>query len=87
MLYKNFNIWYTKGKGDVLMEEIINIIVQNGLGVGSFIAFLFFIFRYEDKQSETLKGISDTLLQVQITLSSLAERVDNIERKVNNEKE
>lgn len=69
------------------MEEIINIIVQNGLGVGSFIAFLFFIFRYEDKQSETLNSISDTLLQVQITLSSLAERVDNIERKVNKEKE
>lgn len=69
------------------MEEIINIIVQNGLGVGSFIAFLFFIFRYEDKQSETLNVISDTLLRVQITLSSLAERVDNIERKVNKEKE
>lgn len=69
------------------MEEIINIIVQNGLGVGSFISFLFFIFRYEDKQSETLNSISDTLLQVQITLSSLAERVDNIERKVNKEKE
>lgn len=69
------------------MEEIINIIVQNGLGVGSFIAFLIFIFRYEDKQSDTLNKISDTLLQVQITLSSLSERVDNIERNVNNEKE
>ena len=43
------------------MEEIINIIVQNGLGVGSFIAFLFFIFRYEDKQSDTLNKISDNL--------------------------
>lgn len=69
------------------MEEIINIIVQNGLGVGSFIAFLCFIFRYEDKQSETLNKISDTLLQVQITLFSLSERVDNIERNVNKEKE
>ena len=69
------------------MEEIINIIVQNGLGVGSFIAFLFFIFRYDDIQSDTLNKISDTLLQVQITLSSLSERVDNIERNVNNEKE
>ena len=40
----------------------------------------------EDKQSDTLNKISDTLLQVQITLSSLSERVDNIERNVNNEK-
>ena len=65
----------------------MNVIVQNGLGVGSFIAFLFFIFRYEDKQSEALNKISDTLLQVQITLSSLSERVDNIERNTNKEKE
>lgn len=65
------------------MEQIIEVIVQNGLGVGSFIAFLWFIFKYEDKQSEVLNKISDTLIQVQISLSSLTERVDKIERNTN----
>lgn len=65
------------------MEKIIEVAVQNGLGVGSFIAFLWFIFKYEDKQSEVLNKISDTLIQVQISLSSLSERVDKIERNTN----
>lgn len=67
------------------MEEIINVIVQNGLGVGSFIAFLFFIFRYEDKQSEVLNKISDTLIQIQLSLTSLSSRVDKIEESISNE--
>ena len=67
------------------MEEIINVIVQNGLGVGSFIAFLFFIFRYEDKQSEVLNKISDTLIQVQLSLTSLSSRIDKIEESLSNE--
>lgn len=65
------------------MEKIIEVVVQNGLGVASFIAFLWFIFKYEDKQSEVLNKISETLIQVQISLSSLTERVDKIERNTN----
>lgn len=64
------------------MEEIIKVIVENGLGVGSFIALLYFIFRYEDKQSTALNKISDTLIQVQITLSSLSNRMDKIENNI-----
>ena len=69
------------------MEEIINVIVQNGLGAASFVAFLFFIFRYEDKQSEVLNKISDTLIQVQLSLTSLSSRVDKIEKSINSENE
>lgn len=64
------------------MEEFIKVIVENGLGVGSFIALLYFIFKYEDKQSTALNKISDTLIQVQITLSSLSNRMDKIENNI-----
>lgn len=64
------------------MEEIIKVIVENGLGVGSFIALLYFIFKYEDKQSTALNKISDTLIQVQLTLSSLSNRMDKIENNI-----
>ena len=64
------------------MEEFIKVIVENGLGVGSFIALLYFIFKYEDKQSTTLNKISDTLIQVQITLSSLSNRTDKLENNI-----
>jgi len=32
------------------MEEIINVVVQNGLGVASFVALIIYIFKYENKQ-------------------------------------
>ena len=64
------------------MEEFIKVIVENGLGVGSFIALLYFIFKYEDKQSTALNKISDTLIQVQITLSTLSNRMDKIENNI-----
>lgn len=65
------------------MEQLIEVMVQNGLGVASFIAFIWFIFKYEDKQSDILSKISETLIQVQLSLSSLTERVDKIERNTN----
>ena len=53
------------------MEEIGKIIIDNGLGVASFVALLMFIFKYEDKQSSLLNKISDTMIQIQITLATL----------------
>lgn len=64
------------------MEEIVKSVIDNGLGVGSFISLLYFIFKYEDKQSTTLNKISDTLIQVQITLSSLSNRTDKLENNI-----
>ena len=37
----------------MIMEQIVNIVVQNGLGVGSFIALLYFM-------GTSLKDIKDT---------------------------
>ena len=65
------------------MEEIGKIIIDNGLGVASFVALLMFIFKYEDKQSSLLNKISDTMIQIQITLATLTDRVDKIEDVIN----
>lgn len=69
------------------MEEIGKIILDNGLGVASFVALLMFIFKYEDKQSNLLNKISDTMIQIQITLATLTDRVDKIEDVINKKKE
>lgn len=65
------------------MEEIVKVVLDNGLGVASFVALLMFIFKYEDKQSSLLNKISDTMIQIQITLATLTDRVDKIEDVIN----
>lgn len=65
------------------MEEIGKVILDNGLGVASFVALLMFIFKYEDKQGVVLNKISDTMIQIQITLATLTDRVDKIEDVIN----
>ena len=65
------------------MEEIVKVVVDNGLGIGSFIALILFIFKYQDKSNEFLKKMSDTMVQMQINLSTMADRIDKIEEKIN----
>lgn len=54
--------------------KVIEVIVDNGLGVGSFIALLVFIFKYQTKANETLSEISKSLI-------ILNERIDKLENK------
>lgn len=56
------------------MEEIINVVVQDGLGVASFAALMIYIFKYEDKQTDILNKIS-------VTLDSLTARVEKLEKE------
>ncbi len=56
------------------MEQIVNVCVNNGLGVASFIALLIFIFKYQSKANDTLDNISKTLIE-------LSERIDKLEKK------
>ena len=65
------------------MEEIIKVIVDNGLGIGSFIALIIFIFKYQDKSNESMKKIADTLVQIQISMATMTDRIDKIEEKIN----
>ena len=68
------------------MEEIMNIIVQNGIGVGSFIALLYFMnISLKDIKLNT-EEITKTLILIQGNLNSLTQRVEIIENKVNETK-
>lgn len=65
------------------MEEIINVAVNNGLGICSFLMLMLFIFKYQDKNNELLKKISDTMVQMQINMATMTDRIDKIEEKIN----
>ena len=69
------------------MQDLINVVVQNGLGVAAFIALMIFIFKYQDKSNESMKKIADTLVQIQISMATMTDRIDKIEEKINNDKE
>lgn len=69
------------------MENIIKIIVDNGLGIGSFIALIIFIFKYQDKSNDSMKKIADTLVQIQISMATMTDRIDKIEEKINKKEE
>lgn len=64
------------------MEELINAIVNNGLGVASFIAFIYFINTYMSRMDNTMSEISKTLTLIQGNLITLQSRVDDIENKM-----
>ena len=71
------------------MEEIVNLLVQNGIGVGSFLALIYFMFIGLKEIKEVLNSIKDniqetskTLVLVQNNLTSLESRVETIENKV-----
>ena len=62
--------------------ELINVIVNNGLGIGSFIAMIIFIFKYQNTTNETLNKINDSQIAMTTTLSDLSNRVTNIETEI-----
>ena len=65
------------------MEEIIKVCVDNGLGIASFIALLYFIFTYVKELNETMTRISNTMIQMQINMEKMTDRIDKIEEKIN----
>lgn len=63
------------------MMDMINVVIQNGLGVASFLALMFFMYIIMKDITKSLNDISNTLIQIQLNLSQLNERVDKIEEK------
>lgn len=68
------------------MEDIVQLIVNNGLGVASFLALIYFMNSYITKINEILVKISDTLEDVEKSLSQLSLRVERIEKEIDKEK-
>lgn len=64
------------------MEEIFKLVVDNGLGIGSFIALLYFIFTYVKSLNETMTKISNTMIEIQINMATMTDRIDKIEEKI-----
>lgn len=64
------------------MEELVGAVVDNGLGIGSFLALLYFIFTYVKDINTTMIKMSDTMIQIQITLSTLSDRIEKLEEKI-----
>lgn len=65
------------------MDEIIKVCVENGLGIASFIALLYFIFTYVKELNNTMTKISNTMIQMQINMEKMTDRIDKIEEKIN----
>lgn len=76
------------------MEEMGTFIVNNGLGVASFIVLIYFMKEYLSKLNENIimisktnEEISKTLVSVKDSLEDLRGRVDKIEKKSKLKKE
>lgn len=57
------------------MEDLVNIIVNNGIGVACILYFMYF-------NSTTLKAMTDTMNEVKQSLILFNERLENIEQKI-----
>lgn len=76
------------------MEEIGTFIVNNGLGVASFIILVYFMKEYLSKLNDsviqinkTSEEIAETLVSVKNSLTVLQNRVDKIEKKTKKKEE
>lgn len=61
------------------MEEIVNVITNNGIGVACVLYFMYF-------NSTTLKSMTETMNEVKQSLILFNERLENIENKLDNKK-
>lgn len=73
------------------MEELITLVVNNGLGVASFIVLILYIFKYQQATNEILtkinssqEEINKSQQQIQTTLAILSARIDTLESKIEN---
>lgn len=61
------------------MKEIIDVVVQNGLGVASFVALIYFMSTSLKDIKDTTEKIANTLILIQNNLVNLENRVTQIE--------
>lgn len=64
------------------MEEIVNIVANNSLGVASFIALIYFMKTTITKTNDTLTEINKSLLTIQTNMLAMAERLEDLEKGV-----
>lgn len=64
------------------MQDFVQIIVNNGLGVASFIALIYFMNTSLKDMNTNMVAIKDTLVLIQTNLIKLSERVSDVEEKI-----
>lgn len=69
------------------MEEMIKLLVDNGIGVVCVGFMIYFINSTLRDNNKVLGEIKETLVSVQTTLNNLTTRVDDIEHKIESKKE
>lgn len=62
------------------MEEIVKAVIDNGLGVGSFIVLIWFMNTIMDKFSNTLNKINETQVQIQINMVELKNELEKMRK-------
>ena len=68
------------------MEELVSMIIQNGIGVVCVAFLISFVNSTMKDNNKTLDEISKTLVAIQTTLTNLTSRVDKIEDEIKKEK-
>lgn len=68
-------------KGLYKMEDIVNIITQNGIGIVCVAFMIYFISTTLKENNKILDEIQKTLVSIQTTLNLLMQRVEDLENK------
>ena len=81
------------------MQDLVNLAVNNGLGVLSFVVLVIFIYKYMEKYNSTLLEFNKTMVmqgkiieeqtktleKMQGSIVALTSRIDNLENKIEKE--
>lgn len=65
------------------MEDMVNIITQNGIGIVCVAFMIYFISTTLKENNKILDEIQKTLVSIQTTLNLLMQRVEDLENKQN----
>lgn len=63
------------------MEQMLTLIVENGVSLGSFIALLYFIFTDKKQTNELLNKITSTLESIDKNMVITNERLSQLEKE------
>lgn len=64
------------------MEQIVNIIVNNGIGVGALVFMAYYINGSMKDVITTLTSINKTLAETSVTLNNVTDRLERLEHKI-----
>ena len=67
---------------EIKMEELVNIITQNGIGVVCVGFMIYFISTTLKDNNKVLDEIQKTLVSIQTTLTMMTSRVDTLENTI-----